>query len=202
MATQSSPTSIGKEESLSLVGHRHACHVMLYADTKAKLFGRTPIKHIVLMQMRFDGLLGFPGGLVEPKENLEAGLSRELGEELGMAVPITPQDHVVSCPASSCPNLITHFYVKKMEESEIKEVERAAVTMATDHGLEVMGMVRVPLYFLKNGGGLPSFLSHSFISNSRSQLLSALQQFGLVSQRELDEAVRQADQLRQRPNAE
>ncbi|XP_031421538.1 U8 snoRNA-decapping enzyme isoform X2 [Clupea harengus] len=139
--------------------------------------------------------------LVEPsRETLEAGLCRELQEELGTAVPITPRDHVASCPAPSCPDLITHFYVKKMEESEIKEVERAAVTMATDHGLEVMGMVRVPLYFLKHGGGLPSFLSHSFISSSRSQLLSALQQFGLLSPRELEEAVTQADQLRQRPN--
>ncbi|KAL2103946.1 hypothetical protein ACEWY4_000814 [Coilia grayii] len=203
MATQTCVTtaSISKEETLSLAGHRHACHVMLYANTKAKLFGRTPIKHIVLMQMRFDGLLGFPGGLVDPSaESLEAGLSRELKEELGVAVPVSPEDHVVSCHAPSCPTLITHFYVKKMEESEIKEVERAAVTMATDHGLEVMGMVRVPLYFLKKGGGLPSFLSHSFIGNSRSQLLSALQQFSLLSQGELDEAVRQADQLRQRPN--
>ncbi|XP_063064172.1 U8 snoRNA-decapping enzyme [Engraulis encrasicolus] len=203
MATETSVTSvsISKEEAVSLAGHRHACHVMLHATTNAKLFGRTPIKHIVLMQMRFDGLLGFPGGLVDPSsESLEAGLMRELKEELGIAVPVTPQDHVVSCHAPSCPTLITHFYVKKMEESQIRELERAAVTMATDHGLEVMGMVRVPLYFLKKGGGLPSFLSHSFIGNSRAQLLSALQSLGLMSPGELDEAVRQAEQLRQQPN--
>ncbi|KAG1961931.1 U8 snoRNA-decapping enzyme [Pimephales promelas] len=118
------------------------------------------------MQMRFDGLLGFPGGLVNPnKETLEAGLSRELHEEL-----------------------ITHFYIKKMTEPELKEIERAAVTTATDHGLEVMGMVRVPLYFLKNGGGLPYFLSHSFICNSRAQLLSALHHCRLLSQGELEKA--------------
>ncbi|KAF5903470.1 U8 snoRNA-decapping enzyme-like [Clarias magur] len=41
------------------------------------------------MQMRFDGLLGFPGGLVKPsEESLEAGLSRELKEEMGVAVPL------------------------------------------------------------------------------------------------------------------
>lgn len=49
-AMQTSPASIGKEEALSLGGHRHACHVMLHAETKAKLFGRTPIKHIVLVR--------------------------------------------------------------------------------------------------------------------------------------------------------
>ncbi len=116
-----------------------------------------------------------------------------------------------------------HFYIKKMTETELKEMERAAVATATDHGLEVktlsiiswvckctykillcnyliclqvLGMVRVPLYFLKNGGGLPYFLSHSFISNSRAQLLSALQRCRLLSQGEVEKALRQAEQRR------
>ncbi|KAG7999751.1 U8 snoRNA-decapping enzyme [Nibea albiflora] len=96
------------------------------------------------MQMRFDGLLGFPGGLVNPsEETLEAGLGRELLEELGVALPISVEDHVDSCyaPASSPSSpsrLITHFYVKKMEEEQIKEVERAAASTATDHGQELV----------------------------------------------------------------
>ncbi|XP_016404800.1 U8 snoRNA-decapping enzyme-like isoform X4 [Sinocyclocheilus rhinocerous] len=170
---------ITREDALRREGYRHACHIMLYGDSSAKLFGKIPIKHIVLMQMRFDGLLGFPGGL-----------------EVGVAVPVGVDNHVSSCLSPSCPRLITHFYVKKMTESELKEMERAAVATATDHGLEVLGMFRVPLYFLKNGGGLPYFLSHSFISNSRAQLLSALQRCGLLSQGELEKAVRQAEQMR------
>lgn len=159
------------------------------------------------------------------EETLEAGLSRELHEEAGVAVPVGVDNHVSSCLSPSCPRLITHFYIKKMTESELKEIERAAVATATDHGLEVktltiisrvcvckctykillcnfliclqvLGMVRVPLYFLKNGGGLPYFLSHSFISNSRAQLLSALQRCRLLSQGELEKAVRQAEQMR------
>uniref|UniRef100_A0A672LJT9 U8 snoRNA-decapping enzyme n=1 Tax=Sinocyclocheilus grahami TaxID=75366 RepID=A0A672LJT9_SINGR len=188
---------ITREDALTREGYRHAGHIMLYGDSSAKLFGKIPIKHIVLMQMRFDGLLGFPGGLVNPsKETLEAGLSRELHEEVGVAVPVGVDNHVSSCLSPSSPRLITHFYIKKMTESELKEIERAAVTAATDHGLEVLGMVRVPLYFLKNGGGLPYFLSHSFISNSRAQLLSALQHCRLLSQGELEKAVRQAEQMR------
>ncbi|XP_016320461.1 U8 snoRNA-decapping enzyme-like isoform X2 [Sinocyclocheilus anshuiensis] len=169
---------ITREDALTREGYRHACHIMLYGDSSAKLFGKIPIKHIVLMQMRFDGLLGFPGGL-----------------EVGVAVPVGVDNHVSSCLSPSCPRLITHFYIK-MTESELKERERAAVATATDHGLEVLGMFRVPLYFLKNGGGLPYFLSHSFISNSQAQLLSALQRCGLLSQGELEKAVRQAEQMR------
>ncbi|XP_065142129.1 U8 snoRNA-decapping enzyme [Paramisgurnus dabryanus] len=188
---------ITREDALTQEGYKHACHIMLYGDCSAKLFGKIPIKHIVLMQMRFDGLLGFPGGLVNPsKETLEAGLSRELHEEVGVAIPVGVDNHISSCLAPSCPRLITHFYIKKMTEAELREIEKAAVATATDHGLEVLGMVRVPLYFLKNGGGLPYFLSHSFISNSRAQLISALQRCGLVSQGNLDKAVRQAEQMR------
>ncbi|KAJ8359420.1 hypothetical protein SKAU_G00159450 [Synaphobranchus kaupii] len=134
---------ISKDESLSRKGYRHACHIMIYADTDAKLFGKIPIKHIVLMQMRFDGLLGFPGGFVKPaEESLEAGLSRELWEEMGD------------------------------------------------------GNVRVPLYCLKRGRGLSAFLSNSFISNARSQLIAALRVLGLLTQDELDAAVAKAEMMR------
>ncbi|KAM9350710.1 U8 snoRNA-decapping enzyme isoform 2-T2 [Symphorus nematophorus] len=183
---------LSRAEALACSGCRHACHVMLYSDTKTQLFGRTPIRHIILM--RFDGLLGFPGGLVNPaKETLEAGLSRELSEELGVALPISVEDHVESCHApasSSSPSrLITHFYVKKMEEEQIREVERAAASTATDHGQEVLGMVRVPLYTWKGSGGLASFLSHSFIGNARSQLVDSLLRLNLVSPEELRRAL-------------
>lgn len=40
------------------------------------------------MQVRFDGLFGFPGGLVEPEENPVDGLNREMAEEIGLDVGI------------------------------------------------------------------------------------------------------------------
>ncbi|KAK2851027.1 hypothetical protein Q5P01_007303 [Channa striata] len=185
---------LSRAEALARSGCRHACHVMLYSSTKAQLFGRSPIKHIILMQMRFDGLLGFPGGIVDPsKETLEAGLTRELLEELGVAIPISVEDHVETyyAPASSpSPSqLILHFYVKKMEEEQIMELEKAAASTAVDHGEEVLGMVRVPLYTTKGGVGLPAFLSHSFIGNARSQLVQSLLRLNLVSSWELHKAL-------------
>uniref|UniRef100_A0A1A7YBM3 U8 snoRNA-decapping enzyme n=1 Tax=Iconisemion striatum TaxID=60296 RepID=A0A1A7YBM3_9TELE len=187
---------MSRAEALECTGCRHACHVMLYSDTESQLFGRIPIRHIVLMQMRFDGLLGFPGGLVNPsEETLEAGLSRELLEEVGLAVPISEEDLVETRFAPTCSDfkprsrLIIHFYIKKMEEEQIREVEKAAVCTAVDHGLEVMGMVRVPLYTTKKGGGLPLFLSHSFVGNARTQLVSSLLRLHLVPPGELRSAL-------------
>ncbi|CAN9515876.1 unnamed protein product [Ophioblennius macclurei] len=184
---------LSREEALACTGCKHACHVMLYCDTKA--IRRNSNKHVILMQMRFDGLLGFPGGLVEPlKETLEAGLTRELLEELGVALPISEEHHVAACHApppspSSSSSLMLHFYVKKLTEEQIKEVELAAVSTAKDHGDEVMGMVRVPLYTLRSGKGLGSFLSHAFIGNSRSQLLDAILHLDLVAPHELHKAL-------------
>ena len=34
-----------------------------------------------MMQVRFDGLLGFPGGLVDPGESVECGLYRHKTDE-------------------------------------------------------------------------------------------------------------------------
>ncbi|KAG7239872.1 hypothetical protein INR49_030606 [Caranx melampygus] len=193
MASGQASGQLSRAEALECSGYRHACHVMLYADTKSQLFGKFPIKHIILMQMRFDGLLGFPGGLVNPdEETLEAGLSRELSEELGVAIPVSEEDRVASCHAPGpirSHGLITHFYVKKIEEEQIREVEKAAVCTATDYGQEVLGMVRVPLYTLRAGGGLALFLSHSFIGNARSQLVDSLLRFNLVSPKELHRAL-------------
>lgn len=78
--------ALSQAASLDVPAHKHACHVMLYAPSAARLFRRFPIRYVILvrpftgdrwrdsvwtrpnplsppqMQMRFDGLLGFPGG--------------------------------------------------------------------------------------------------------------------------------------------
>lgn len=71
------------------------------------------------------------------EESLEAGLSRELQEELGAAVPVTTDDYVSSHLPQTPPHLILHFYIRKITEAELLEIERAAVSNAVDHGLEV-----------------------------------------------------------------
>lgn len=141
-------------------------------------------------------------------------------EELGVHLSVSAEDRVSSCFApppptasASASSLITHFYVKKIEERQVEEVERAAASTAADHGLEVttvvppcllalsrllitscllqaLGMVRVPLYTLKKGGGLSCFLAHSFIGNARTQLLSSLLRLRMITPVELHKALR------------
>lgn len=59
-------------------------------------------------------------------------------------------------------------------------------------------MVRVPLYTLPRGGGLSSFLSHSFIGNARAQLLDALVRLQMVAPPELQQALARSAQTQQR----
>ncbi|XP_036188520.1 U8 snoRNA-decapping enzyme [Myotis myotis] len=172
------------EEALELrAPWRHACHALLYAPDPGLLFRRIPLRYAVLMQMRFDGRLGFPGGFVNLSDgSLEDGLNRELREELGEALAafrVERTDYRNSY-ASSGPRVVAHFYAKRLTLEQLTAVERGA-PLAQDHGLEVLGLVRVPLYTLQDGvGGLPAFLENTFIGTAREQLLEALQDLGLL----------------------
>nr|XP_020735882.1 U8 snoRNA-decapping enzyme [Odocoileus virginianus texanus] len=164
-------------------GWRHACHALLYAPDPGLLFGRIPLRYAVLMQMRFDGRLGFPGGFVDLRDgSLEDGLNRELGEELGEAATAFRVERADyrSSHAGSRPRVVAHFYTKLLSLEQLAAVEMGA-PRARDHGLEVLGLVRVPLYTLRDGvGGLPAFLENTFIGNAREQLLEAIQNLGLL----------------------
>uniref|UniRef100_A0A452Q8A1 U8 snoRNA-decapping enzyme n=1 Tax=Ursus americanus TaxID=9643 RepID=A0A452Q8A1_URSAM len=170
------------EEALALgSGWRHACHALLYAPDPGTLFGRIPLRYAVLM--RFDGRLGFPGGFVSVHDGgLEAGLNRELTEELGEAAAdfrVERADYR-SSHAGPGARIVAHFYAKRLTLQQLVAVEMGA-PRAKDHGLEVLGLVRVPLYTLRDGvGGLPAFLENSFIGAAKEQLLEALQDLELV----------------------
>ncbi|XP_074062993.1 U8 snoRNA-decapping enzyme isoform X3 [Macrotis lagotis] len=121
---------------------RHACHALLYAPDPGRLFGRIPLRYAVLMQMRFDGRLGFPGGFVDPQDgSLEAGLNRELLEELGegaAAFSLDRGDYRSShATASPPPRIVAHFYVKQLTMDQVLALE-AGAPRAKDHGLEIL----------------------------------------------------------------
>ncbi|XP_043936302.1 U8 snoRNA-decapping enzyme-like [Protopterus annectens] len=185
---------ISRQQALSLQGYKQACHVMLYAQSPERLFGKIPIGYAVLMQMRFDGRLGFPGGFVDLRDHsLEGGLNRELSEEIGYNIDslgVTEADYMSSHVTETPQKIVAHFYTKKLTLAQLHNIEMDAV-QAKDHGTEVMGLVRVPLYVLRDGfGGLPAFLSNTFIGNARDQLVHALRTLNLVREDRLRDAIR------------
>ena len=90
------------------------------------------------MQMRFDGLIGFPGGLVDPGEDPLSAVNRELEEEIDLDLErfrFSEENHVVSCIHEK-KNLVLHFYAKEVTLEEFKSIERRNLT-AADYGAEV-----------------------------------------------------------------
>lgn len=90
------------------------------------------------MQMRFDGNLGFPGGLVDPGEDSVEALNRELTEEMnldGSKHEITEACYIVSHWSIS-KRLCLHFYALEVTLSELFEIEKSAL-LAKDYGSEV-----------------------------------------------------------------
>uniref|UniRef100_A0A8C6ZFP9 Nudix hydrolase 16 like 1 n=1 Tax=Nothoprocta perdicaria TaxID=30464 RepID=A0A8C6ZFP9_NOTPE len=117
-------------------GWSHSCHAMLYAPNPGMLFGRIPLRYAVLMQMRFDGLLGFPGGFVDRRYwSLEDGLNRVLGLGLG-CVRLTEADYLCSHLTEGPHRVVAHFYARQLTLEELHTIEISAVH-SRDHGLEV-----------------------------------------------------------------
>ncbi|KAM5332093.1 tudor-interacting repair regulator protein isoform 1-T1 [Glossophaga mutica] len=202
---------ISRVEAMRLgPGWSHSCHAMLYAANPGQLFGRIPMRFSVLMQMRFDGLLGFPGGFVDRRFwSLEDGLNRVLGLGLG-CLRLTEADYLSSHLTEGPHRVVAHLYARQLTLEQLHAVEISAVH-SRDHGLEVgpppgprpppwglalalqrwvLGLVRVPLYTQKDRvGGFPNFLSNAFISTAKYQLLFALKVLNMMPEEKLAEAV-------------
>ena len=126
------------------------------------------------MQLRFDGALGFPGGLIDPGEAIVDGLNRECIEEIGLDPKhfVTDEDLVFSAFTTKSPRwprLELHAFAKEVSNQEFQRIEQN-VFEAKDFGDEVrpnslilnlhtqhynfliyplpqtLGLIRVPLY--------------------------------------------------------
>ncbi|XP_059485348.1 U8 snoRNA-decapping enzyme-like [Neocloeon triangulifer] len=173
-----------------------AGHCMVFAKSESKTVG-FDTKAIVLMQMRFDGKLGFTGGIIEEDDgSIEIGIGREMQEEMGVDPgehPLTKENHVSSQPfdCKSLPHIKTlHFYALQVSEEAISRIEENA-RKAIHYGEEVLGWIRVPLYTMEDGyNGFPAFLDNNFVGNAREQLIDALIKTGIMSKEETELALK------------
>ena len=59
---------ISYESSLKLdKSYTHACHGFLWCKNASKLWNYD-LKASIMMQLRFDGHIGFPGGFIDPED--------------------------------------------------------------------------------------------------------------------------------------
>ncbi|KAI1305850.1 U8 snoRNA-decapping enzyme [Halotydeus destructor] len=193
---------IAFDESLTNLTVQHAAHCLLYyteldSNSNQKL-------HFLLMQIRTDGTIGFPGGIVDEdiaKYGSQAvldGLRRELLEEINFSASELSEDNYVCSHFSEPKNLICHFFAHKLTQSAFQHIEQNH-TKARDFPSEQLGLFRIPLWTLRNDNQLSDrnlrfwrkFIDFPFIGNSREQLMTALEQQQIIQAETLKSMMQQ-----------
>lgn len=166
---------IDYESSLKLdSNYKHAAHAFLWCRNDEKLWGYD-LRASILMQMRFDGHIGFPGGFIdETDKSIEDGLNRELREELNLeeSLYLSKENYLFSSIHKKRMNVL-HFYVKEYNPEDYIKIELESMK-SKDFGGEVMGIIRPPLLSTSRNRGLSVFVKNRFIGCSLLQLLKTI----------------------------
>ena len=148
------------------------------------------------MHLRFDGFLGFPGGFIEHNEKIIDGVSREVQEEMAFnpsMLKLTSDDFVCRTtipyqkPGTSFKKMNLFFFSKEISEDDFIQMEENS-KKAEHFGSEILGIIRVPVYFWKEKGGFPTFLTNAFPCTAKPQLLLALYKNGILTKEEIMES--------------
>uniref|UniRef100_H3ALI3 Uncharacterized protein n=1 Tax=Latimeria chalumnae TaxID=7897 RepID=H3ALI3_LATCH len=184
------PRLISRQDSLQLKGYKHACHVMLFAPSREKLFRKIPVRFAVLVSKekkkknnKKRNAIIVKGKRKKPSDEYSPPPIIGIGKEtlFSLKVPINPL------------KVSQHFWEQKC--SLWQRICMISIFFAKFF-FQVMGLTRVPLYTLRDGvGGLPAFLSNTFIGNARDQLLHALQALKLMREDKLREAIGASQKL-------
>ena len=103
------------------------------------------------MQVRFDGTLGFAGGVVNAGESPEEAVGREVAEEVGCApglINFTTDDHVITHYFDHT-HFCFHFFAKEVSLEQLAQLE-ADATQATRWGVEVNAPTIIEIIFNNN----------------------------------------------------
>jgi len=170
--------------------YNHAAHVFIWARNESKLWN-FDLNASILMQLRFDGFIGFPGGFVDPTDlSIESGLNRELNEELNInnkKYVLAKNNHFFST-LNSEKKMVLHFYTFEVSTESFREIELDSMH-SQDYGGEVMGIIRPPLFETNRERGFSIFISHQFIGNALVQFLKAIIYLNIMPKQSIINAI-------------
>ena len=164
------------------------------------------------MHLRFDGKLGFPGGIIDGNETVIDGVTREIKEEMNIDVKLCPEDFVSLETVEYhrqkhdkvWNKMNLYFFAKEMDESTFLQMEEKC-RKAQHFGIEVLGTIRAPLHQWTNATnaeqkpeGFPLFLTHTFAGNAKGQLLLALNKHKIMTEENLISAYKMYHQKKDR----
>ncbi|MBX9668059.1 MAG: NUDIX hydrolase [Candidatus Obscuribacterales bacterium] len=182
---------IGKEEVLE----RNGAFVAIFCRTiKPYVDYNRPIdcakeqtfSH-VLMQLRWDGAFGFPGGKVDPGETLKQACVREADEEIGAQLTEEQLIHVCSHKEEGG-NFAAHLYAVEVDEAGLQEAIRRSWT-AKDAIAEACGVIapRISMYGVNADKGISLFLSRAPMSfSARHEFILVLERLKLLEAAEVE----------------
>lgn len=125
----------------------------------------------VLMQLRWSGDFGFPGGKVDDGENLEQALRREVKEETGFVLDPDEELNLLCSHqviVEGKPLLNTHLFIRPSDLSELKALTISAA-QAPDFIQENLGNVIVPLEEFGQKG-ITRFIKNQLASTVKEEL--------------------------------
>jgi ADP-ribose pyrophosphatase YjhB (NUDIX family) len=120
---------------------------------------------LVLMLLRQDGSLGFPGGGVEKGEDLVTALSREVREEINYRLDVNKLK-----PLMSFSTLASNFHSFSYEvnsEEDIRKIQQDA--LYAQHFLSENGGCVLQQVIDYKGKGYPNFLKNNFCSSAKME---------------------------------
>lgn len=132
----------------------------------------------VLMQVRWDGLIGFPGGKVDPGETLRQACVREAREEIGIEIP-------ESVPVPVCSHLLgnfaAHLYAIEVGCDVFRRAVRGAWD-AEDAEAEVCGVITPNIEFTGPDTGIAAIFKAPMAFSARRELLLLIERLGLLGE--------------------
>lgn len=134
---------------------------------------------IVFMINRWDGKIGFPGGMVEEGETPLVAAIREAKEEIGLELTEDQLEFVVTTTESNEKrDLVTHLYAHFVSYEELINIGRR-LTLAEHFGSEATGFVMIQCI----DGKKPifsNFLKNHFPPTAKEQLEALVASYDLV----------------------